>query len=78
MLLLGVQYTGCFFSNDTVRQDIAQPVLHLEISSMGQIKVIYVRFCMLSTKSFHFHVQPSARAEKKLIFCISDEKNMKK
>ena len=49
-------HTGCFFSNDTVRQDIAKPVLHLEISTMGQIKGKYVRFCMLSTKSFHLHV----------------------
>ena len=48
--------TGCFFSNDTVRLDLAQPVLHLETSTMGQIKGIYMRFCILSTKLFHIHV----------------------
>ena len=60
--------TGCFFSNDTVRLDFAQPVLDLETSTLGQIKGIYMRFCMLSTKSLHIHVWSSSKSEKKYFF----------
>ena len=44
----GRMNTGCFFSNDTVREDLAPPVLNLKTCTMGQIKGIYMRFCMLS------------------------------
>ena len=45
-----------FFSLMT-HEDITQPVLHLETSTIGHIIGIYVRYCMLSTKHMFNPVQ---------------------
>ena len=67
--------TGCFFSNDTVCEDIAQPVLHLKTFTMGQIKGIICGFvCCLPKYSIYMY-NPVLSLRKSTPFCISDEKN---